>query len=153
MNLSIGDHCWIWHHSIVDASNGVSIGEGVQIGAFVGIFSHSSHVAIRLLGKDFLATPVEDRIGYVREPVEIGDYTFIAASSIVLPGAKIGRGCVVGAGSVVKGNIPDFSVVAGNPARIVGSVDSFDKRYLGNEEIMRSYFDKDHLADLMGKEM
>ena len=53
--LTIGDHCWVWHHSIIDASGGATIGEGVQIGAWVGIFTHSSDVSIRLLGRHYLA--------------------------------------------------------------------------------------------------
>jgi acetyltransferase-like isoleucine patch superfamily enzyme len=53
-------------------------------------------------------------------PLVIGDDAWIGANAIVLPGCgRIGRGAVVGAGSVVTRDVPDFAVVAGNPARIV----------------------------------
>ena len=52
-------------------------------------------------------------------PVRIGDGSFLGINSVVLPGAQIGCGVMVGAGSVVAGEIPDHSVVVGNPARVV----------------------------------
>jgi acetyltransferase-like isoleucine patch superfamily enzyme len=51
----------------------------------------------------------------------IGQNCFIGGGSIVLPGIEIGDNCVIGAGSVVTRNVPDRSLVAGNPARIVRS--------------------------------
>lgn len=147
-NLEIGDNCWVWHNSVIDASNGVTIGRGVQIGAFVGIFTHSSHVSIRLLGENFINIDGQDRVGYVRAPVVIGDYSFIATNAVIMPGTTIGKGCVIGAGAVVKGKIPDFSVVAGNPGKIVGSTDAFDRRYIDNEMVAKSYFDPAHFKTL-----
>ncbi|MRR52278.1 MAG: acyltransferase, partial [Rhodocyclaceae bacterium] len=105
--LDLGDNVWVWHHSILDASNGLKIGRGSQIGAWVGIFTHSSHIAIRLLGDRYLRLDPSQRTGYQRGSVEIGEYTFIGASSLVLPGVTIGRGCVVAAGSVVTRSVPD----------------------------------------------
>jgi acetyltransferase-like isoleucine patch superfamily enzyme len=53
-------------------------------------------------------------------PLLIGDDAWIGANAIVLPGcSRIGRGAVVGAGSVVTRDVPDFAVVAGNPARVI----------------------------------
>lgn len=51
--------------------------------------------------------------------VSIGDYSFIGASAVVLPGIRIGRDAVVGAGSVVTRNVPTGVVVYGNPARYI----------------------------------
>jgi acetyltransferase-like isoleucine patch superfamily enzyme len=57
----------------------------------------------------------------VNDPVEIGAGSWLGAGAIVLPGARIGRNVVVAAGAVVtRGEIPDYSVVAGVPARPVG---------------------------------
>jgi acetyltransferase-like isoleucine patch superfamily enzyme len=55
--------------------------------------------------------------------VRIGQGSFIGAHSIILPGADIGRGCIVGAGSVVTGSVPDYCVVSGAPARILRRFD------------------------------
>lgn len=56
-------------------------------------------------------------------PVIIGDNSWIGARSIVLPGVKIGNFCVIAAGSVVNRDVPDYSVVAGVPAKIVKTLD------------------------------
>lgn len=62
-------------------------------------------------------SPKED--AGIFERVRIGDWSFLGAGCIVLPGSTIGKYCIIGAGAVVKGDIPDYSVVAGNPARII----------------------------------
>ena len=54
-----------------------------------------------------------------KAPIVIGDYAEIASNAIVLPGVTIGRGAVVGAGAVVREDVPDYGVVVGNPARLM----------------------------------
>ncbi len=56
------------------------------------------------------------------KPVFIGDDAFIGARSIILKGVSIGNAAVVGAGSVVTKSVAPRSIVAGNPARVVGSI-------------------------------
>ena len=51
--------------------------------------------------------------------VEIGNDVWIGARVIILPGVKIGNGCVIGAGAVVTKDVPDYCVVGGNPAKIL----------------------------------
>jgi acetyltransferase-like isoleucine patch superfamily enzyme len=51
--------------------------------------------------------------------VRIGDGSWLGHGTVVLPGATIGRHVVIGANSVVRGDIPDFTVAAGNPARVL----------------------------------
>lgn len=51
-----------------------------------------------------------------KAPIAIGDYAWIATSAIILPGVTIGRGAVVGAGAVVRRDVPDYAIVSGNPA-------------------------------------
>jgi acetyltransferase-like isoleucine patch superfamily enzyme len=57
--------------------------------------------------------------GSYSRPIVINDYAWIATSAIILPGVTIGKGAVVGAGAVVSRDVPDFAVVAGNPAQIL----------------------------------
>jgi len=57
--------------------------------------------------------------------IVIGDNVFIGLNSIILPGVKIGNNVIIGAGSVVTKSIPDNSVVAGNPAKILTSINEF----------------------------
>ena len=65
---------------------------------------------------------------------------------MIMPGTRIGKGCVIGAGSVIKGEIPNFSIVTGNPGRIVGSTNFFDRRYVDTPGVEETYFDPEHWA-------
>src|SRR5690606_14701897 len=62
--------------------------------------------------------PIKDQ-GIVKSPVRIGPDTWIAAKVSVLRGTRVGRGCVLGAHAVVKGDIPDYSIAVGSPAKVV----------------------------------
>ena len=105
--LDIGDNVWINHNVRIDASGGVKIGEGCQIGYASMILSHSSHLAIRLNGAEFIKQDIANRVGYIHKSVEIGEYTFVGGGSAIMPGVKIGKGCVIGVNSVVTRDIPD----------------------------------------------
>lgn len=58
-------------------------------------------------------------------PVNIGDHVFIGMNAVILMGTTLGDHCVVGAGSVVKGTFPAGSIIAGNPAKVIGTVDKY----------------------------
>lgn len=55
-------------------------------------------------------------------PIEIGEDSWLGGGVIVLPGVKIGKRCIIGAGSVVTHDIPDDSMAVGNPARVIKSI-------------------------------
>jgi acetyltransferase-like isoleucine patch superfamily enzyme len=63
------------------------------------------------------------------KPITIGDYAWIGAGAIILPGVTIGQGGVVGAGAVVSKDVPDCAVAVGNPARILPDRRSRELRY------------------------
>lgn len=65
----------------------------------------------------------------IMRPVSVGNNCFIGARAIILPGAHIGNDCIVGSGAVVRGSIPDGSIVCGNPARVIGDINSFAYRH------------------------
>ncbi len=137
-NLTIEDHVFIGHHSVIDATFGLTIKEGCQIGFFTGIFTHSSHAAIRLYGKEYVNT--KDKKHYFTSAVEIGQYSFIGAHSTILPGTKIGKGCIVSAYSLVSGIYPDFSIISGQPAKIIGDTRRMDAKYLKDSpDLQKSY--------------
>ena len=120
--LNVGDNVWINHYVRVDASGGVTIGEGCQIGYSSMILSHSSHNAIRLNGSAYIHMDIEDRVGYIHKPVSIGAYTFVGGGSCIMPGVSVGKGCVIGVGSVVTKDIPSNVLVGGVPARIIKNI-------------------------------
>jgi acetyltransferase-like isoleucine patch superfamily enzyme len=139
--LSIADYVWVWHHSILDATEGLIIGEGVQVGAWVGIFTHGSEKAIRLLGSEFIHIPNSERLGYTRGCVKIGAYTFIGAGSVILPGVKIGKGCLIGTGTLVTKDIPDYAIVVGSPGVIKGSTLELDEEFVRENDLSTTYYD------------
>ncbi len=94
----------------------ITLGEGVTISSYVRILTHdwSPHTVGKAMGI-FTPSPLGRFL-----PVTVGDYSFVGTGSIVMPGSCIGRGCIIGAGTVVRGSIPDFSIVIGSPGQIVG---------------------------------
>lgn len=104
----------------------ITIGQGVTISSNVRILTHdwAPYTAARALGLH-LERPIGNRAAVI-----LDDYCFVGTGSIILPGSVIGRGAVVGAGSVVRGSVPCYTVVAGNPAREVGSTSQLVQRYV-----------------------
>ena len=143
--LDIGGDVWVGHYCVLDASNCLKIGRGVQTGSHISIYTHSSHISIRLLGESYLSS--NDRIGYIDGAISIGEYTFIGDSSIIFPGVDIGKGCLIKAGSIINSSIPDFSIVSGSPARVVGCSIDLDKKFFDDDIVKNAYFDKDLLKD------
>jgi acetyltransferase-like isoleucine patch superfamily enzyme len=138
--LVLADHVYIGPFNFIEASAGVVIGEGVQITQYVSIVSHSSHRAQRLLGRQFVHWP-GTRPGWVAGPVEIGAYCFIGPHSVIEPGTRLGQGCIVRAGSVVRGEFAPFSVIAGNPAQAVGDTRQGDARWLEEFPELRPHYE------------
>jgi len=71
-------------------------------------------------------------LGYTKVgTVFIGKRTFVGMGSVILPGVHIGENVIIGAGSVITKDIPDNSLVVGNPGRIIGPTDEYITRYRG----------------------
>lgn len=126
--LDIGDHVYVGPFNLLDASGGLQIGEGVQITTHCVLLTHSSHQAVRLAGRSYFGHA--EPPGFVRRPTSIGAYSFIGPHSVVMPGSRIGRGVLVKAYSYVDGEVPDFAIVAGQPARVVGDTRDADRAWL-----------------------
>jgi acetyltransferase-like isoleucine patch superfamily enzyme len=118
--LLLGDHVFIGHFNFLDASGGLELGEGVQITNYVSVLTHSTHRALRLERGAFWGNPAP--AGVHRAATSIGDWTFVGPHCTIAPGARIGRGVLVRAHSYVSGDVPDFAVVHGLPARVTGDV-------------------------------
>ncbi|UGQ09296.1 acyltransferase [Yinghuangia sp. ASG 101] len=113
--VTIGDRCTIGRGSHIVGHQSIVIGDDVWTGPYVYITdqNHSYADPDRPIG---LQWPIND-------VVEIGSGSWLGAGAIVLPGARLGRNVVVAAGSVVRGTVPDHSVVAGVPAKVVRRYD------------------------------
>jgi acetyltransferase-like isoleucine patch superfamily enzyme len=126
--LQLGDHVFIGHFNFIDASGGLGLGEGVQITNNVSVLTHSTHRALRLERENFWGHSAP--AGVERAATSIGDWTFVGPHCTIAPGARIGRGVLVRAYSYVSGVVPDFAIVQGQPARIVGDVRDDDRAWL-----------------------
>jgi len=138
-SIKIADNVFVWHYTILDGTGGLEIGEGTQVGAWVGIFTHSSHIAIRIYGMHYQDVPEREKRGYPIAPVKIGKYVFIGAGSKILPGVTIGDGALISAGSIVNHDVGDFEIVAGNPAKVIGNTNKLDSEYLQDPQLKRWY--------------
>lgn len=140
-SLRIGDNVWIGHFNFIDASGGLTIGSGCQITNYVSVLTHSSHIAIRLYGDAYHQT--SNHVGYHKLASSLGAYTFVGAHSLLEPGVHIGRGTLVAAYSHVKaGDYPDFSILAGNPAQVVGDTRDKDAPWLDAHPELRHHYRK-----------
>ncbi len=137
--LQMADHVYIGHHNVIDASGGLTLDEGVQITTHCSVLTHSSHQALRLAGRAYWGAV--DPPGFVRAATHIGAYSFIGPHSVIAPGAHIGRGVLVRAFSYVSGAVPDFAIVAGQPARVVGDTREADAAWLQQHASTRADYD------------
>lgn len=128
--LILADNVFIGHFNFIEARCGVRIETGVQITNYVSIVSHSSHRSARVMGGDYVDTPPERRPGFIAGSVYVGAYSFIGPHSVIEAGTRLGKGCLVRAHSCVRGEFPDFAVLAGSPAIIVGDTREADAALL-----------------------
>ena len=110
-NLRVADGTRWSQGCLFNADGGISIGKNVLIGPHVIIHS-SNH------NYNDPDMPIKQQ-GHTRKPVVIEDDCWIGANAVILAGVHLHHGCVVGAGSVVTHNVPEYCVVVGNPAHIV----------------------------------
>ncbi|MDC3408805.1 acyltransferase [Burkholderiales bacterium] len=115
--LSIGIGSYIGRFGTIACVEKVSIGRDVMISdrVFIGDSTH---------GHERIDLPICQQYLVSKGPVSIGDGTWIGIGVSILANVKIGRNCVIGAGSVVTRDVPDFSVAVGVPARVIRSTDA-----------------------------
>lgn len=119
-NVVIGKNCKIQNR--VSIYHGVTIGDGVFIGPHVCFTNDKIPRAVNKDGS------LKDASKWKVSPINVGDGASIGANSTILPGVSIGKFALVGAGSVVTKDVPDYGLVIGNPARLIGKVDEEGNR-------------------------
>lgn len=110
----------------LDPLGGVRIGDGVTISAEVFVLTHDYAITKGLCA----AGQRVERGVAVFDSVIIGANCFLGLRCILLPGTVLGNNVIVGAGSVVRGTIPDNSVVVGNPAKVVAQSGEWARKCL-----------------------
>lgn len=117
MGVQIGNDCKFQFGVIIDFSLCwlVKIGNNVTLAPRVHILAHDAST--------------KNKLNYTKIGlVEIKDNVFIGAGSIVLPGVIIGKNTIIGAGSIVSKDIPENSVAAGNPCRVICGFDEYIRK-------------------------
>ena len=117
MGLRVGMNFNRMHGTILDPSHCwlITIGDNVTMAPRVHVLAHDASTCHHL--------------GYARiGRVDIGDNVFVGADTVILPGVSIGENSVIGANSTVTKNVPANVVAAGNPAKIICSIDEYIAR-------------------------
>jgi len=112
-NTYLGDHVFLNSLCTILDNNEVRIGNHVMLGPVVQIYT-AAHP---------LEAGARNRGWEVAKPVVIEDGAWLGGGAILLPGVRVGRNAVVGAGAVVTRDVPANAVVAGNPARVIQGID------------------------------
>ena len=107
----IGDFCKISSHSFICSS--VRIGDGVFVGHHVAFCNDRYPQALNASGQ------LQGSSDWILEPSYVEDGASIGSNSTILPGVRIGKNALIGAGSVVTRDVPSGAIVAGNPARVI----------------------------------
>ena len=110
--VTIGKGCFIQQCYTFFGRGGITIGNDVFIGPKVNLIT---------INHD---PDPDNRSATYGRPIVIEDKVWIGINSTILPGVKIGYGAIIGAGSVVTKDVPAMTIVAGNPARIIKTIEN-----------------------------
>lgn len=123
IRLKIGNNVDIGNNSFISVNNDIEIGNNIIMSSYIFISDHDH--GFLDINKTLHQQPLSEG-GYVK----IGDNVFLGVKSSVLKNVTIGERCVVAANAVVVEDIPPFSIVAGNPAKIIKKYDFMKKTWV-----------------------
>ena len=123
-NIEVGKNFFAnYNCTILDVAK-VKIGDNCQMAPNVAIYTagHPIHPATR------------NSLYEYGKPVTIGDNVWIGGNTVICPGVQVGSNVVIGAGSIVTKDLPDWCIAAGNPCRVIRKITDADKRKLFRDE-------------------
>lgn len=122
-NIKIDDNTKIANNVFFDGVGGISIGRCCMVAPHCIILTSNHNYE-----KNIKYLPFDNKM--IMKEVVIGDYCWVGRNVMIMPGVRIGLACVIAAGSVVTKDIPDYSVIGGNPAKLIKKRDGSVLKHL-----------------------
>ncbi|HFI0229270.1 TPA: DapH/DapD/GlmU-related protein [Streptococcus suis] len=115
--IIIGSKCKFGDRVHISSCSEIKIGDHCLFASNI-LVTDNEHGNYTMRNQDSPGTPPDER-PIKTTPVHIDDNCWIGENTVILPGTRIGKGSIIGANSVVKGEYPDFSMIVGAPAKVV----------------------------------
>jgi acetyltransferase-like isoleucine patch superfamily enzyme len=129
--LTVGDYCYIGEQSRIWSALSINMGDRVMIAHNVNIFDNLTHSINPKARHEQFKRIITDghprQIDLAESAVNISNDVWIGCMSVILKGVTIGEGAIIGAGSVVTKDVPPWTIVAGNPAKIIREIPSEER--------------------------
>ncbi len=123
--LVIGERCYLGRGVRLDLAESVTLGDDVTLADRVFVLTH--------MNVGYRDHPLQTAFPSQKRPITIGRGAFIGAGAMLLPGADVGAEAFVAAGAVVTKPVEPGTVVGGNPAKVLGTVDEYRARQAGGD--------------------
>lgn len=130
-HVTLGDNVNLGVDCFIQAGGDVELGDYVILGPGVKIWTQN-HASERT------DIPIQQQ-GYEYKPVKLGRDVWVGANAFIMPGAELGDGCIVSAGAVVGAKkVPPYKIMAGNPARAIGTRETEPKENSADNDSSKS---------------
>lgn len=126
--IRIGDYTGIYHHTVIGSVCSIDIGSYVLISNHVHIYDNNNHPISPRQRKEICQNGFRGEAAKwtrsASKPIVIEDNVWIGEYAAVLKGVRIGKGAIVASHAVVTKDVPPYTIVAGNPARVVKTIEN-----------------------------
>ena len=115
MGCKVGKGCFIGDHVRIDQghANMIVLEDNVSVASGTRLLCHQRDFSEYYVGSDYM------KLGYIIKPIVLKKGCLVGMESFVMPGVTVGEGAIIGAGSLVTRDVPDWTIVTGRPAKVV----------------------------------